>query len=153
MRLEHVRFSPLKSPVSVTLVTTYDISRLHMLDGLCSSWGGHLSAAVYQVCIRCQFNKGASRKLLVRESRGLPNAASRVLKYTPALRPGAAWLLCSTCWRCFRSKGSRSRAHAVTCAQFMPASSFSDTSLCAGAGCDGRRGESKSCPVVKVPHR
>ena len=35
--------------MSVTLVTTYDISRLHMLDGLCSSWGGHLSAAVYQV--------------------------------------------------------------------------------------------------------
>lgn len=49
LRLEHMRLSPLKSPVSVTLVTTYDISRLHMLEGLCSSWGGHLSAAVYQV--------------------------------------------------------------------------------------------------------
>ena len=49
LRLEHARFSPFKSAVSVTLVTTYDISRLHMLDGLCSSWGGHLSAAVYQV--------------------------------------------------------------------------------------------------------
>lgn len=49
MRLEHKRVSPLVSPVGVTLISTYDMSRLHMLDGLCSSWGGHISAAVYQV--------------------------------------------------------------------------------------------------------
>jgi hypothetical protein len=47
LRLELTRLSPLRSPVGVTLIVTYDVSRLHMLDGLCASWGGHLSAAVY----------------------------------------------------------------------------------------------------------
>ena len=51
LRLEHARFSPFASRVSITLVTAYDVSRLHMLDGLCGSWGGHLSAAVYQARI------------------------------------------------------------------------------------------------------
>ena len=35
--------------MDVTLVVTYDVSRLYMLDGLCLSWGGPISASVYQV--------------------------------------------------------------------------------------------------------
>ena len=35
--------------MGITLIVAYDIARLHMLDGLCASWGGHISAAVYQV--------------------------------------------------------------------------------------------------------
>ncbi len=54
LRLEHARYSPFVSRVSVTLVTAYDVSRLHMLDGLCGSWGGHLSAAIYQVLVKTQ---------------------------------------------------------------------------------------------------
>lgn len=49
LRLEHVKLTHLKSPAGVTLIVAYDIARLHMLDGLCASWGGHISAAVYQV--------------------------------------------------------------------------------------------------------
>ena len=56
LRFEHARFSPFASRVSVTLVAAYDVTRLHMLDGLCGSWGGHLSAAVYQV--RAPFGSG-----------------------------------------------------------------------------------------------
>lgn len=41
--------SPFKSSMDVTLVVTYDVSRLYMLDGLCLSWGGPISASVYQV--------------------------------------------------------------------------------------------------------
>ena len=55
LRLEHARFSPFASRVSVTLVTAYDVTRLHMLDGLCGSWGGHLSAAIYQAGLRPAF--------------------------------------------------------------------------------------------------
>jgi hypothetical protein len=49
LRLEHIKLTHLKSPAGITLVVAYDIARLHMLDGLCASWGGHISAAVYQV--------------------------------------------------------------------------------------------------------
>lgn len=41
--------SPYKSSMDVTLVVTYDVSRLYMLDGLCLSWGGPICATVYQV--------------------------------------------------------------------------------------------------------
>ena len=34
--------------MDVTLVVTYDVSRLYMLDGLCLTWGGPISASVYQ---------------------------------------------------------------------------------------------------------
>ena len=47
--LDTALVSPLRSPVDVTLVVTYSVSRLYMLDGLCLSWGGPVSAAVYQV--------------------------------------------------------------------------------------------------------
>lgn len=33
----------------ITVVVTYDVTRLYMLDGLCLAWGGAISAAVYQV--------------------------------------------------------------------------------------------------------
>ena len=49
LRLEHLRLSSLLSPAGVTLIVAYDAARLTMLDGLCASWGGHVSAAVYQV--------------------------------------------------------------------------------------------------------
>ena len=49
--LDTALISPLRSPVDVTLVVTYSVSRLYMLDGLCLSWGGPISAAVYQVCL------------------------------------------------------------------------------------------------------
>jgi hypothetical protein len=49
LRLEHIKLTHLKSPAGITLIVAYDIARLHMLDGLCASWGGHISAAVYQV--------------------------------------------------------------------------------------------------------
>lgn len=49
LRLEHIRLSPLESPVGVTVVVAYDARRLAMLDGVCSTWGGHISAAVYLV--------------------------------------------------------------------------------------------------------
>lgn len=48
LRLEHIRFTHLRSMAGITLIVAYDIARLHMLDGLCASWGGHISAAVYQ---------------------------------------------------------------------------------------------------------
>ena len=48
--LDTALVSPLRSPVDVTLVVTYSVSRLYMLDGLCLSWGGPVSAAVYQAC-------------------------------------------------------------------------------------------------------
>ncbi len=49
LMLDTALVSPLRSPVDVTLVVTYSVSRLYMLDGLCLSWGGPISAAVYQV--------------------------------------------------------------------------------------------------------
>ena len=49
LRLEHIKLTHLKSRAGITLIVAYDIARLHMLDGLCASWGGHISAAVYQV--------------------------------------------------------------------------------------------------------
>lgn len=47
LRLEHLRLSTLASPVGATVVVAYDAARLSMLDGVCSTWGGHISAAVY----------------------------------------------------------------------------------------------------------
>mmetsp|Transcript_20495 Transcript_20495/g.61687 ORF Transcript_20495/g.61687 Transcript_20495/m.61687 type:complete len:429 (+) Transcript_20495:417-1703(+) len=47
LRLEHIRLSPLESGVGVTVVIAYDARRLSMLDGVCATWGGHISAAVY----------------------------------------------------------------------------------------------------------
>ncbi len=47
--LELALLSPLKSEVDVTLIVTYNVARLHMLDGLCATWGGPISAVVYQV--------------------------------------------------------------------------------------------------------
>lgn len=47
--LDVALLSPYKSSMDVTLVVTYDVSRLYMLDGLCLSWGGPISATVYQV--------------------------------------------------------------------------------------------------------
>lgn len=49
LRLEHIRLSPLESGVGVTVVIAYDARRLSMLDGVCATWGGHISAAVYLV--------------------------------------------------------------------------------------------------------
>lgn len=46
-----MRLSPLESPVGVTVVVAYDARRLAMLDGVCSTWGGHISAAVYLVSV------------------------------------------------------------------------------------------------------
>lgn len=51
LRLEHIRLTHLRSPAGITLIVAYDLARLHMFDGLCASWGGHISAAVYQVPI------------------------------------------------------------------------------------------------------
>ncbi len=61
LRLEHLRLSTLRSPVGVTLIVAYDIARLHMLSGLCSSWGGHISAAVYLVRFVPSFAMQASK--------------------------------------------------------------------------------------------
>lgn len=36
-----------RSPQAVTLLVTATVGRLGMLPGLCASWGGVLSAAVY----------------------------------------------------------------------------------------------------------
>lgn len=33
----------------ITMVVTYDMSRLYMLEGLCLLWGGPVAAAVYVV--------------------------------------------------------------------------------------------------------
>ncbi len=35
--------------MGITVVVAYDARRLAMLDGVCSTWGGHISAAVYLV--------------------------------------------------------------------------------------------------------
>ena len=36
-----------RSPTAVTMVVTANVGRLGMLPGLCASWGGVVSAAVY----------------------------------------------------------------------------------------------------------
>lgn len=33
----------------ITMVVTYDVGRLYMLEGLCQLWGGPIAAAVYVV--------------------------------------------------------------------------------------------------------
>ena len=41
-------FSSTARSLNVTLVTAFSSSRLYMLEGMCSTWEGPLSAAVYQ---------------------------------------------------------------------------------------------------------
>lgn len=41
-------FSSAPRRLDVTVVTAFSTSRLYMLEGMCASWPGPLSAAVYQ---------------------------------------------------------------------------------------------------------
>lgn len=54
----------------ITIVVTFDVGRLYMLEGLCLTWGGPVSAAVYQSVV------GASRDIANQE--GLRDATYRV---------------------------------------------------------------------------
>jgi len=39
-------------PGDTTMVVTYDVGRLYMLEGLCLAWGGAIAAAVYQASLQ-----------------------------------------------------------------------------------------------------
>lgn len=48
LKPELARFSLKPRTLNVTVVTAFSTDRLHMLSGMCDSWRGPLSAAVYQ---------------------------------------------------------------------------------------------------------
>ena len=48
LTLELALFSSAPQSLNVTVVTALSAGRLHMLEGMCTSWQGPLSAAVYQ---------------------------------------------------------------------------------------------------------
>lgn len=61
-------FSSAPRSLEVTVVTLYSTSRLDRLEGLCISWRGPLSAAVYQgVCRGSDVDTVPESKLAVQE--------------------------------------------------------------------------------------
>lgn len=94
LRLEHIRFSSLKSPVGATVVLAYDAARLSMLDGVCSTWGGHISAAVYGGARNSSVVSGAVMQIddIWTRAEAARTCALDITLYSEVLAAGDPWM-------------------------------------------------------------